>query len=42
MRLICKPVKPKQSPMLAMKLGNPRYESWKTFISEAYWNVDLV
>ena len=42
MRLICKPVKPKHSPMLTMKLGNPRYESWKTFISEAYWSVDLV
>ena len=42
MKLICRPVKPKHSPMLTMKLGNPRYESWKTFISEAYWNVDLV
>jgi 5-methylcytosine-specific restriction endonuclease McrA len=42
MRLICKPVKPKHSPLLAMKLGNPRYESWKTFVSDAYWNVDLV
>jgi 5-methylcytosine-specific restriction endonuclease McrA len=42
MKLIREPVKPKHSPLLTMKLGNPRYESWKTFISEAYWNVDLV
>lgn len=41
MRLIRPPVKPKRSPLLALKLGNPKYESWKTFIDNAYWNVDL-
>jgi 5-methylcytosine-specific restriction endonuclease McrA len=41
MRLIRKPVKPKRCPMLTVKLGNPKYESWKTFLSNAYWSVDL-
>ena len=41
MRLVRAPVKPKRSPLLAMKLGNPKYESWKSFIDAAYWSVDL-
>jgi hypothetical protein len=41
MRLIREPVKPKRSPLLAVKLGNPKYESWKTFLDNAYWSVDL-
>ena len=41
MKLIRKPVKPKHSPLLAVKLGNPKYESWKTFLAHAYWSVDL-
>jgi 5-methylcytosine-specific restriction endonuclease McrA len=32
MKLIRKPVKPKQSPLLALKLGNPKYETWKAFL----------
>jgi 5-methylcytosine-specific restriction endonuclease McrA len=41
MKLIRHPVKPKRSPLLAIKLGNPKYESWKTFLDSAYWSVDL-
>jgi 5-methylcytosine-specific restriction endonuclease McrA len=41
MHLIKNPVKPKRSPLLNMKLGNPKYESWKTFLDNAYWSVDL-
>ncbi|MCE9603895.1 MAG: HNH endonuclease [Planctomycetia bacterium] len=41
MHLIKIPVKPKRSPMLAVKLGNPKYESWKSFLDRAYWSVDL-
>jgi 5-methylcytosine-specific restriction endonuclease McrA len=41
LKLIRPPVKPKRSPLLSMKLGNPKYESWKTFIDNVYWNVDL-
>jgi hypothetical protein len=41
MHLIRPPVKPKRSPMLTIKLGNPKYESWKSFLDDAYWSVDL-
>lgn len=41
MHLIKPPVKPKRSPQLTVKLGNPKYESWKSFLDSAYWSVDL-
>jgi 5-methylcytosine-specific restriction endonuclease McrA len=41
MHLIRQPVKPKRSPLLSVKLGNPKYESWKNFLDSAYWSVDL-
>lgn len=41
MKLIQKPVQPKRSPQLTVKLGNPKYASWKTFLDSAYWSVDL-
>ena len=41
MKLIRTPVRPRRSPLLAIKLGNPKYESWKTFLNSAYWSVDL-
>jgi len=41
MQLICKPTRPNRSPLLSIKLGNPKYASWKTFLDAAYWSVDL-
>ena len=41
MALIKQPVKPKRSPLLSIKLGNPKYQSWKSFLDNAYWSVDL-
>lgn len=41
MKLIKKPVRPKRSPLLSIKLGNPKYASWKSFLDSAYWSVDL-
>lgn len=41
MHLVRPPAKPKRSPLLSIKLGNPKYESWKTFLDNAYWTVDL-
>ncbi len=41
MALIRRPAKPKRSPLVTIKLGNPKYESWKSFLSNAYWSVDL-
>ena len=41
MRLIRRPAKPKRSPMLAQQLTSVKYESWKQFLDEAYWTVEL-
>lgn len=41
MKLIRPAVRPKQSPLLAVKLDNPKYQSWRTFLNNAYWSVDL-
>ena len=41
MQMIRLPVKPKRSPLLSVKLGNPKYQSWKSFVDTAYWLVDL-
>jgi 5-methylcytosine-specific restriction endonuclease McrA len=41
MHLIRKPEKPKRSPMLNLKLTNRKYQSWKTFLDNAYWSVEL-
>jgi len=41
MKLIRKPVRPKRSPLLTIKLGNPKYATWKNFLDNAYWSVDL-
>lgn len=41
MKLIRKPVKPKHSPILSLKLRSDRYRSWKQFLDEAYWSVPL-
>jgi 5-methylcytosine-specific restriction endonuclease McrA len=41
MRLIRKPVKPRVSPVLSIKLSDSRYRSWRQFLDHAYWNVEL-
>jgi 5-methylcytosine-specific restriction endonuclease McrA len=41
MALIRKPEKPKRSPLLNLKLTNRKYQSWKSFLDNAYWNVEL-
>jgi len=41
MRLIKEPEKPRASPVLVMKLSHRRYTSWKSFLDNAYWSVEL-
>jgi 5-methylcytosine-specific restriction endonuclease McrA len=41
MRLIRKPEKPRRSPLLNLKLTHNKYRSWKTFLDNAYWSVEL-
>ena len=41
MHLITKPVKPKRSPVINIRLADERYGSWKQFLDNAYWTVEL-
>lgn len=41
MTLVRKPVRPKRNPMISIRLGQERYHSWKAFLDDAYWNVEL-
>ncbi len=41
MHLITKPIKPKRSPVINIRLADERYGSWKQFLDHAYWTVEL-
>lgn len=41
MKLIVTPVKPKHNPVIHIHLKHQRYRSWKQFIDNAYWSVEL-
>jgi 5-methylcytosine-specific restriction endonuclease McrA len=41
MTLVRKPEKPKRSPLLSLKLSQKKYQTWQTFLDNAYWNVEL-
>ncbi|HYO08608.1 MAG TPA: HNH endonuclease [Tepidisphaeraceae bacterium] len=41
MHLKTKPVKPKRSPVINIRLADERYWSWKQFLDNAYWSVEL-
>lgn len=34
-------IKPKRNPAIALRLGSPKYQSWKAFLDEAYWTIEL-
>ena len=40
-RLIREPVQPKRNPVITLRLGHEKYQSWKAFLDEAYWSVEL-
>ncbi|MHC4775674.1 MAG: HNH endonuclease [Planctomycetota bacterium] len=41
MQLIRRPRKPRRNPVIALRLGDARYRSWKAFLNDAYWTVEL-
>ena len=41
MPLIREPRKPPYHPVLAVRIGHKKYESWKAFLDQAYWSVEL-
>jgi 5-methylcytosine-specific restriction endonuclease McrA len=41
MKLHSVPKKPRRSPLINVKLTSQRYASWKEFLDQAYWSVEL-
>jgi 5-methylcytosine-specific restriction endonuclease McrA len=41
MKLIRLPSKPRRNPSISLKLADDRYASWKAFLDNAYWSVEL-
>ena len=41
MALVRKPIRPRRNPLIQARLGNERYASWKQFLDNAYWSVEL-
>jgi len=41
MKLIRPSKRPKRNPLISMRLGSEKYQSWKAFLDEAYWSVEL-
>ena len=41
MHLMTHPTEPRNNPLLTMKLSNPKYESWKSFLPSSAATVDI-
>ena len=41
MSLIRRPIQPMLDPMISVHLVKRKYASWKAFLDDAYWNVEL-
>jgi len=39
--LVARPAKPKRPPAILLRLSNEKYASWKQFLDNAYWSVEL-
>jgi 5-methylcytosine-specific restriction endonuclease McrA len=39
MKLARHPTRPKRNPLLALKLNNPKYEMWRTWLDGVYWEI---
>ena len=41
MKLVRKPVQPTRNPVINLRVGTNKYASWKQFLDNAYWSVEL-
>ncbi len=41
MKLVRPSKRPKRNPLITLRLGSEKYQSWKAFLDEAYWSVEL-
>lgn len=39
MTLVRRPAKPQRNPLLILRLSNPKYESWRTWLEGVYWEI---
>lgn len=39
--LVRKPARPRRNPTITIRLGEKKYHSWKAFLDDAYWHVEL-
>lgn len=42
MHLTRRPAQPRRSPVLRLTLRSEKYKSWRHFVDEAYWSVQLI
>jgi len=41
MSLANRPTRPRRNPLISVRLGQEKYASWKAFLDNAYWSVEL-
>ena len=41
MKLIREPEQPKRNPVISLRVGHGKYASWRAFLDNAYWSVEL-
>jgi 5-methylcytosine-specific restriction endonuclease McrA len=41
MKLVKEPIAPRTSPVVTVKLSHRKYKSWRAFLDNAYWSVEL-
>ena len=41
MKLITVPRQPRRNPVISLRMGSDKYASWKQFLDQAYWSVEL-
>ncbi|MFW6060162.1 MAG: HNH endonuclease [Phycisphaeraceae bacterium] len=41
MKLIRKPEQPTRNPVISLRVGHEKYASWRAFLDNAYWSVEL-
>ncbi len=41
MKLVKRPTRPRRNPLIQLKIRHEKYRSWKQFLGDAYWSVEL-
>lgn len=41
MKLVKRPARPRRNPLIQLKIRHEKYRSWRQFLGDAYWSVEL-